>query len=285
MTPRYPPLILPMGRALMFERHLLIGILNVTPDSFSDGGAYLDVDRALARALLMATEGADLLDLGAESTRPGAQAVPPEVQIQRLLPVVIALRADSRLDTLPLSIDTRSSAVLAACLDAGADLLNDVSAMSHDAGMASVVAERGCGVVLMHAQGTPVTMQRAPRYQDVVGDIHAFFEERLAAAEQAGVARDRIILDPGFGFGKTLEHNLALLRGLEGFLDLGRPLLVGVSRKRMLGELSGETDPARRLPETLAANLYAVRRGAALLRVHDVGPHVRALRVQAALKA
>lgn len=244
----------------------VIGIVNVTPDSFSDGGLYLDANRAVAHGLTLAGEGADILDVGGESTRPGAEAVGAEAELERVAPVIAGLVASA---AVPLSIDTSKAPVAAAALAAGAAIVNDVTALRADPEMASLCAERGCEVVLMHMQGSPRTMQRNPVYDDVVDDVRAFLAERIEAAVAAGVAEDRIWVDPGIGFGKTLEHNLVLLRRLAELGELGRPIVIGTSRKRFLGAISGrETD--RRLGGSVASNVLALVAGAELFRVHDV---------------
>jgi dihydropteroate synthase len=257
-----------------------MGILNVTPDSFSDGGKYLDASVAVDHGLRMAAEGAAILDLGAESTRPGSRGVSAREQLARLLPVVKGLRAKS---SIALSIDTRSADVAAACLDEGASIVNDVSALRHDPRMAETLAPRTCSVILMHMLGTPETMQQDPVYADVIGEIGAFFAERLEACERTGIARERAWLDPGVGFGKTFAHNLEIVRRCAEFAALGRPLVLGVSRKSFLGTLSGESDPARRDAASIAAGLLLARNGAQILRVHDVAGHVAALKVAAGL--
>jgi dihydropteroate synthase len=244
-----------------------MGVLNATPDSFSDGGVHLDPDRAAAAALAMVEDGAALVDLGAESTRPGALAVPAAEEARRLLPVLRAVRRAVR---VPISIDTRKAAVAAAALDAGADLVNDVSAGRDDAGMLPLCAREGVPVALMHMQGRPATMQHAPHYGDVVGEVCDFLAARAAAAIEAGVAADAILVDPGIGFGKTLAHNLALLRGLDLVAALGYPVLVGVSRKGFIGELLNGATPENRVFGTAAAVALAVARGARVVRVHDV---------------
>jgi dihydropteroate synthase len=258
----------------------LMGVLNVTPDSFSDGGKFLDPQAAVARALEMAAQGADSIDMGAESSRPGSAPVPPAEQMARLLPVLKAFRRQSG---LPVSIDTRSAAVAEACLDEGANIINDISAMRHDPRMKTVVARRACDIILMHMQGTPETMQQDPRYDDVVAEIIAFFQARLKACASAGIASTRVMVDPGIGFGKTLEHNLEILRRLREFAVLQRPLVIGVSRKSFLGKLTNEPVAERRVAASVAAGLLAVQAGAAILRVHDVAEHRAALRVAEAV--
>jgi dihydropteroate synthase len=256
-----------------------MGVVNVTPDSFSDGGLYLDPGRAVDRGLELAAEGADILDVGGESTRPGSRPTPEAEELARVVPVVAALR--KRTSAL-LSIDTTKAAVAEAALDAGADIINDTSALRFDPAMAGVAARSGAGVVLMHMQGTPRTMQDAPRYDDLIGEIGAFLAERIRVAAAAGVPAERVIVDPGIGFGKTFEDNLELLRRPEAFQALGRPLLLGFSRKAFLGRIL-DRPPAERLEGTIAAAVLAVERGAHILRVHDVGPVARAVRTAEAI--
>lgn len=257
----------------------VMGILNVTPDSFSDGGAWQG-GRALEHGLSMLAEGADLVDVGGESSRPGAQPIPAEVECERVLPVIAALAHDGR---AALSVDTTKASVARAALEAGASVVNDVSAGQHDPELLPLVAERGAGLILMHMQGTPHDMQRAPSYGDVVREVVAHLRARARAAWQAGVDPARIALDPGLGFGKTLEHNLSLLRALPELRSLGFPLCVGASRKSFLGRLSGEERPAARGAETLAAVALAAFFGAEIHRVHEVAPARAALRVAHAL--
>lgn len=245
-------------------RCLLMGVLNVTPDSFADGGAYCGTEEAVVRALAMVEEGADIIDIGGESTRPGAAPVPLSEELRRTLPVVEGLRARS---DIPISIDTRQAAVAAAAIDAGADIINDISALRHDAAMADLAVRSGAPVVLMHMQGTPETMQRDPAYHDVVEEVKLFFIERIAFCRDAGIGQ--LILDPGIGFGKAVAHNLTLLRGLPAFLSLGYPLLVGTSRKAFIGAVTGAA-VADRLPGTIASCVLARAHGAHILRVHDV---------------
>lgn len=254
------------GQTLSYDRPQLVGILNVTPDSFSDGGRYLDVGRAVDHAERMVEAGAAWLDIGAESTRPGAEPVSGEEETARLLPVLeqIAKRLP-----VPISIDTTKAAVARRALDAGAVIINDVSALRFDSGMAAVIAERKAAVILMHMQGTPRTMQRDPRYRNVTEEVRTFLGERQSYAERQGISQAQIVLDPGFGFGKLGEHNVSLLRDLSMLTALGPPLMVGISRKAFLGQLTGRSvhDRAFGLAAALA---LAVERGAALLRVHDV---------------
>ncbi len=261
-------------------RPLVMGVLNVTPDSFSDGGRYVSVEQALRRALAMAAEGADIIDVGGESTRPGAAAVSAEEELGRVIPVIEAIRRE--LD-LPVSLDTSRPEVMAAGCAAGADMLNDVRALQLP-GALEMAARLGVPVCLMHMQGRPENMQADPHYQDVVADVCAFLRARIAAARGAGIAERSLILDPGFGFGKTLEHNLALLAGLPKLCELGYPVLAGLSRKSLLGKLLGRELPER-LPGSLALALLAAERGADILRVHDVAPTVDALTVWAAVNS
>jgi dihydropteroate synthase len=260
-------------------RAVVMGILNVTPDSFSDGGAFLHPERAVARARAMLAEGADLIDVGAESTRPGSDRVGPAEQIARLrdvLPAVVAM------GTI-VSIDTTCSQVAAFALDRGASVINDISAGRDDGGMFALAARRGSAMVLMHMAGNPKTMQDDPHYDDVVAEVRAFLAERLESASAAGVPTERLIVDPGLGFGKRTEHNVALLAGLAELATLGRPVLVGASRKRFIDQVSGAPDPADRLGGSLAACLAARMRGATIFRVHDVAATVQALKVAAAV--
>lgn len=254
----------------------VMGILNVTPDSFSDGGRFLAPDAALAQARAMALD-ADVLDIGGESTRPGAAEVAVGEEVARTAPVIAALRAGGL--AVPISVDTRKSAVAHAALAAGAGIVNDVSAMGFDAGMASVVADAGAPVILMHSVKTPATMQDDPRYEDVLLDVYDFLKARIAVAEAAGIARDRIMVDPGIGFGKTAAHNLTLVRRLSLFHDLGVPVLLGVSRKRFIGTIGREEVAERRVAGSLAVALAGVAQGAQVLRVHDVAETRQALRL------
>jgi dihydropteroate synthase len=258
----------------------IMGILNLTPDSFSDGGAYPHAAAAIAAAHQMAADGAAIIDIGAESTRPGATPVSPAIEQARLLPIVRALAAAG----LTLSIDTRNAATMAACLDAGAAIINDVSALRWDPAAAPLLAARDCPVILMHMRGTPQTMQSLASYTDVLAEIAAELGQARAAAEAAGIARSRILLDPGLGFAKTAAHSLQLLARLNELTGLGAPLVVGASRKRFIGDLTGIPNPADRLAGSLAAALHAAANGAAILRVHDVAPTVQALRVQEAIE-
>ena len=254
-----------------------MGVLNVTPDSFSDGGRYSDRERAVARAQAMAEEGADIVDIGGESTRPGAAAVAEDEELRRVLPVIEALHGAA----FPLSVDTRRPRVMREALAAGASMVNDIEALRAP-GALDAVAASGCAVCLMHMQGQPGTMQQAPHYADVVGEVKAFLAGRIAACEQAGIARNRLVIDPGFGFGKTLAHNLELLRRLDELARLGVPLLAGLSRKSMLGTILGRPQ-ADRTAASLAAALLAAGRGAKMLRVHDIRETRDALAVWQAL--
>jgi dihydropteroate synthase len=265
---------------LGLDRPRVMGILNVTPDSFSDGGDHADSRSALARARLMA-ESADILDIGGESTRPGADEVTIDEEIGRVVPVISAIR-DAGL-TIPVSVDTRKAQVAAAALDAGADMVNDVSAGLFDPEMLPLVAERGVPYCLMHMPPDPKTMQAEAIYDDVVGAVFDHLEARIDAAQAAGVARDRIIADPGIGFGKTLQHNLSILRRLTSYHALGVPLLVGASRKRFIGTIGGAEDAKDRLGGSVAVALYAADRGAHILRVHDTYETRQALSLHLAL--
>ncbi len=253
---------------LSMDRPRIMAILNATPDSFSDGGLYGDVATGRARARTLVAEGADILDVGGESTRPGARPVPAEEEARRVVPLVRAIAGDW---AGAISVDTRKASVAAAAAAAGAGLLNDVSALTHDPGMAGVAAGTGLPVCLMHAQGDPQTMQAAPRYDDVLLDVYDHLEARIAAAEAAGIARARLVVDPGLGFGKTLEHNLALLAGLSLFHGLGCPILLGASRKRFVGTIGGAADPLDRMPGSVAVGLAGIGQGVQIIRVHDAG--------------
>jgi dihydropteroate synthase len=245
-----------------------MGVVNVTPDSFSDGGLFLDPEAAIVHGRGLAQQGADILDVGGESTRPGAEAVSADEERNRVAPVVAGLAADNGAG-VPVSIDTSKASVAEAALDAGAEIVNDVTAFRADPELAGLCGERGCGVVLMHMLGTPRTMQENPKYDDVVDDVTAFLAERIEVAMAAGVDEERIWIDPGIGFGKTLEHNLELLRRLGELRELGRPIVIGTSRKSFIGKLTGR-DVDRRLGGTIASNVLAVRAGADVIRVHDV---------------
>ena len=267
------------GRSLNLERPAVMGVLNVTPDSFSDGGEHLGLSKAVDRAAAMVEQGAAVIDIGGESTRPGARTVGAAEEIDRVVPVLQALH--TALDT-PLSIDTCKPEVMRAAIAAGAGMINDVSALRDERSL-EIAAGAGVPVCLMHMRGTPRTMQHDPQYASVVDDILAYLKQRIAVCEAAGIGRDRLIIDPGFGFGKTLGHNLELLAALGRFRRLGVPLLVGISRKSMLGTLTGRAVD-RRLAASLAAALIAAQRGADLIRVHDVAETVDVLRVLAAVE-
>lgn len=268
---------------MSFERPRIMGILNVTPDSFSDGGRYLDPQAAAAQARALLKAGADILDIGGESTRPSAETVPDETEIARVVPVIAALRASGV--TAPISVDTRKAAVARAAFAAGADLFNDVSALTYDAASLGLAASGGWPVCLMHAQGDPATMQDRPAYDDVLIDVYDWLAARVAAAEAAGVPRARILVDPGIGFGKTVAHNLALTRGLAAFHGLGCAILYGASRKRFIGTISGAEATHDRVPGSLAVALEALRQGAQVIRVHDVSETRQACALWEALAA
>jgi len=257
-----------------------MGIVNVTPDSFSDGGMFDDAAEAVAHGIRLADEGSDLVDIGGESTRPGAEPVPAAEERARVVPVIEGVRA-ARPDVV-VSIDTRHAEIARDALAAGASVVNDISGGADD-DMLPVVAKAGAGLVLMHMRGEPRTMQDAPLYEDVVGDVHEYLRERIEAAIFAGVDADRLCVDPGIGFGKNVEHNLALLRSIGRFADLDAAVMVGASRKRFVGALTGADDPRDRLEGSLAAAILAAASGADVVRVHDVEPTVRALRVADAI--
>jgi dihydropteroate synthase len=263
---------------------MVMGIVNVTPDSFSDGGHFFDSGRAIAHAERLIAEGADIIDIGGESTRPNAVPVPEEEELRRVLPVVRSLARQAE-GVPPISIDTMKPAVARAAIEAGASFINDVAAHRDDNAMWQVAQETGAAYVVMHMQGTPRTMQQQPEYADVVGDIAAFFAERLNRLEEFGVERERIILDPGLGFGKTCEHNLELLAGLGRFTTYLRPLLVGASRKAFIGQLTGAKEIAERLPGSLACALAAVEAGAHIIRTHDVAATRQALRMSEGIQS
>jgi dihydropteroate synthase len=261
------------------DRPLLMGVLNVTPDSFFDGGLYEDEAAAVARAKDMVEEGADIIDIGAESSRPGSSPITETEELRRLIPIVEAVHDAV---SVPLSVDTTKSGVARRAIQAGAVIVNDISAMTFDSDMARVVSESGAAVVLMHMQGVPRTMQRAPRYGDIVEEVHTFLADRVQAAEAAGISRTQIILDPGIGFGKLLEHNLTLLARLRMLSDLDRPLLVGIARKGFIGQILHRSVEDR-LFGTAAAVALAVRQGAGILRVHDVAAMCDVVRTAAAI--
>jgi dihydropteroate synthase len=269
----------PTGRLDFSSGCLIMGVVNVTPDSFSDGGQFLDSGRAVERALQMAAEGAAIIDVGGESTRPGSAPVPAGEQIRRVVPVIEALAAEVR---IPLSIDTHDPEVARAALDAGASLINDITALV-DARMAQLAAGRQVPIVLMHMQGTPATMQVEPHYDDVVTEVRDFLVVRAAAAQKSGIAPERVLIDPGIGFGKSLDHNLLLLKHLDALVATGYRVLVGPSRKRFLGTLTGRENPAERIFGTAAAVALCAAAGVSVVRVHDVGPMLDVLKVTQAI--
>ena len=269
------------GRTLVLDRPRVMGIVNITPDSFSDGGEHDTLEAAVAHGVRLAGEGADILDVGGESTRPGADEVPVEEELRRVVPLIRRLREAT---TLPISVDSYKPEVMRAAVEAGAGMINDVYGLRQE-GALEAAATLGVPVVLMHMQGEPRSMQAPPRYDDVVGEVHRFLAERLFAAEMAGIPKKRLIVDPGFGFGKDTQHNLALLAQLERFVDLGVPVLAGLSRKRSIGEITGREVPRERVAGSVAAHLIAAQRGAMLLRVHDVAETVDALKVWNAVAA
>jgi dihydropteroate synthase len=252
-----------------------MGILNVTPDSFSEGGRFFDRDDAIKHAVQMVADGADIVDVGGESTRPGSDAVPVDEELERVLPVIERIADD--LPRIPISVDTRKAAVAARALEAGATIVNDVSGGA-DPDMFDVVRDNGAAVVLMHMKGEPKTMQKAPTYDDVVGEVHEFLRGRIEAAELGGIDPERIAIDPGIGFGKDLPHNLELMRRIDAFLDLGRPVLVGPSRKRFIGAIL-DLPEDQRVEGTIGAVVWMVARGAHVVRVHDVREVARAVRI------
>ena len=268
------------GRRVVLDRPRIMAILNVTPDSFSDGGMHADAASAVAHALRLVDEGADLLDIGGESTRPGADPVSADEEMQRVIPVIEALAART---TAALSVDTSRPEVMRAAVAAGAGMINDVRALRLEGALATA-ASLGVPVCLMHMQGEPGSMQDAPHYDDAIAEVHRFLADRIFACEMSGIDRKRIVVDPGFGFGKTLEHNLALLAGLERFGDLNVPLLAGLSRKGMIGTLTGRVGADERVSGSVAAAVLAADRGALILRVHDVAATRDALAVQYAVR-
>lgn len=263
---------------LPLDRPLVLGVLNVTPDSFSDGGRFASTEDAIEAGLKLAREGADVVDVGGESTRPGSSPVPVQEELVRVVPVVRALTEAG----VSVSIDTRKPAVALECLRAGAQIVNDIYALQAP-GMIELCAEWGCTVCLMHMKGEPQTMQQSPDYEDVVDEVFNFLGERVRQCEIGGIAHDRIWIDPGIGFGKTVFHNLSLLRALPGLASMGHPVLVGVSRKSFLGKITGVEDPGDRLEATLAAEVFAALAGAEIIRTHDVRATRRALAVLSAL--
>ena len=270
----------PSGRLDFSAGPLLMGILNVTPDSFSDGGRFLDASKAVEHGLQMAAEGAAIIDVGGESTRPGAEALPPAEQTNRVVPVIKALGGKC---DVPISIDTKDVEVAVAALDAGASIINDITALS-DERMAELAGERGVPVILMHMRGTPATMQTEPKYADVVGEVLQYLLDRARRAEQFGVAKERIFIDPGIGFGKTLDHNLTLLKNIDKFVTSGYHVLVGTSRKSFIGKITGKEDPADRIFGTAATVALCAAAGVSILRVHDVAQMLDAIKVTEAIK-
>jgi len=269
------------GRVLKLDRPQVMGIVNVTPDSFSDGAVHDTPEAAIAHALRLVDEGADLLDIGGESTRPGADDVSLDEELRRVIPVIEQLAARVR---VPISIDTYKPEVMRAAVGAGAGMINDVYGLRRD-GALETAAALDVPVVIMHMQGEPRSMQAAPDYDDVVGEVHRFLTERIFAAEMAGIPKKRIVIDPGFGFGKDTAHNLSLLAQFERFTQLGVPVLAGLSRKRSIGQLTGREAPADRVAGSVAAHLIAAQRGAAIVRAHDVAATVDALKVWNAVAA
>ena len=264
------------------KRGMIMGIVNVTPDSFSDGGRFLDTGRAVEHALKLISEGADILDIGGESTRPGAEPVEAAEELRRVLPVIRAVRSETK--TL-ISIDTMKASVARAAVEAGADIINDVTGLRGDPAMLRAATECDAGLVIMHMIGTPQTMQKLPQYDDVVREVQTYFEARLHSLENAGISPERIVLDPGFGFGKTLEHNISLMRSLPELSVDERPLLVGVSRKSIIGRLLEAEDLEDRDWPTVALTAHARELGARVVRVHDVKPNVHAMRMTEAILA
>ena len=269
------------GRTLTLDQPRVMGIVNVTPDSFSDGGMHFNLEAAIAHGLQLAEQGADILDIGGESTRPGAAEISIEEELRRTVPVIEAL---AKQVSIPISIDTSKPEVMRATVAAGAGMINDVYGLRRE-GALDVAAELGVPVVLMHMQGEPRSMQANPEYDDVVGEVHRFLAERIFAAEMAGIAKKNIVVDPGFGFGKMRTHNLQLLAQLRRFTELGVPVLAGLSRKKTIGELTGRDDARERIFGSVAAHLIAAQNGAMLLRVHDVAATVDALKVWTAVAA
>ena len=268
------------GRKLLLDRPRIMGIVNVTPDSFADGGSHASLELAFAHALMLAGQGADILDIGGESTRPGAGEVPLQQELDRVLPVIERLASET---ALPISIDTSKPEVMRAAVAAGAGLINDVHALRRD-GAVETAAQLRVPVCLVHMQGEPRTMQDAPHYEDVVAEVHGFFTQRLFACEMAGIDRKKLLIDPGFGFGKSLEHNLRLLRQLSRLAEIGVPVLAGLSRKGMIGTITGRAMKDRATGSAAAA-LIAVQNGAALVRVHDVAATADALAIWQAVSA
>ena len=276
------PITLRGGRTLQFVRPLVMGILNVTPDSFSDGGHFVPFQAAIDHSLAMIAQGADIIDIGGESSRPGAEPVSADEELARVIPVIEALRKQT---DIPISIDTCKASVAKSALEVGADIINDISALRMDPEMVELASQTGSPIILMHMLGTPHTMQQNPHYDDCVRELISFFHERVVFCTQRGVKRDRLILDPGIGFGKQLEDNLVILAGLTKFSEFGLPILVGASRKSFIRQVYPSGQPAsERLGGSIAAALIAVERGAEIVRVHDVAQTVEALRIQRAIE-
>ena len=269
----------PIGRLDFTAGCIVMGVLNVTPDSFSDGGRFLDTNKAIEHGLKMAAEGAAIIDVGAESTRPGAEPVSVEEQIRRVVPVIESLC--KRID-VPISIDTNSSEVAKAALEAGAAIINDITALSNE-GMGELTAEEQVPVILMHMQGTPATMQIEPKYKDVVSEVRRFLQEKAKRAEEFGIPKERIFIDPGIGFGKTLEHNLLLLRNVDKFVSTGYRVLVGTSRKSFIGKITDKNEPVDRIFGTAASVALCVAAGVSIVRVHDVADMVDVVKVANAI--
>jgi len=270
----------PTGRLDFSAGPLVMGVLNVTPDSFSDGGDFLDTDKAIEHGLQMVADGAAIIDIGGESTRPDSKAVPPDEQINRVVPVIEALREKTN---VPISIDTNHVKVATCALDAGASIINDITAFS-DERMAQLAGERGVPVILMHMQGTPATMQAEPTYQNVVVEVLEYLLAKAGRAELFGVAKEHIFIDPGIGFGKTLEHNLTLLKNIDKFVATGYRVLVGTSRKRFIGKITGKENPAKRIFGTAATVALCAAADVSILRVHDVAQMVEVVKVTKAIK-
>ena len=269
------------GRILKLDAPRVMGIVNVTPDSFADGGEHATLEAAVAHGLRLVEEGADILDIGGESTRPGAHDVSLDEELRRVIPLIEAL---AKRVSIPISVDTSKPEVMRAAVAAGAGMINDVYALRRE-GALDAVSELGVPVALMHMQGEPRTMQANPQYDDLVGEVHRFLAERIFAAEMAGIPKKRIVADPGFGFGKNAQHNLQLLAQLRRFTELGVPVLAGMSRKKTIGDLTGRDDPRDRVFGSVAAHLIAAQNGATILRVHDVAATVDALKVWNAVAA
>ena len=258
---------------------LLMGILNVTPDSFSDGGKFYSLENAVSQGLQLMDDGADILDIGGESTRPNAEIIVPDIEQQRVIPVISALKPEAEKRGVKISIDTRNASTMREAVKAGADIINDVSALTHDAMSLKSAAATNAQIILMHMQGTPQTMQQNPKYENVVQDVYKYLEQRIKDCIAAGIAKSRLIIDPGLGFGKTVEHNITLLSHAREFQKLGVPVLIGASRKSFLAKLAGLNNEQSRLPASLAAAITATQQGAQILRVHDVVETRQALTV------